>query len=91
MKNTVLRRSLPEYINTVRNLSESRLNVPMESIKDLKAESFRVLKMKNKDQLGQIEKAAINHKIDLLEGRVFRFLIRKTFLDASFFCKFVQK
>ena len=72
MKNTILKRSLPEYLAAVRNLSKSRLNVPMESVKDLKSELFRVthLSQKNKETVGAIEKAAISHKLDLLEGRL---------------------
>jgi len=69
MKNTILKRSLPEYIAAIRNLSESRLNVPMEAIKDLKAELFRV-RQKTRESSQPLEKAAIRHKIDLLEVRL---------------------
>jgi hypothetical protein len=71
MKHTILHRSRPAYLRAIRDLSNSRLNVPMKAIRELKAECFRVnqLQKKNKEA-GAIEKAAVSHKLGLIEGRL---------------------
>ena len=70
MKNKIQKRSIYKFLKAIRNLSQTRLKVPKEAIKNLQAELERLKPLIMSTDIKPIQKAAVNHKISQLDGRL---------------------
>ena len=70
MKNRIQKRSIYKFLKAIRNLSQTRLKVPKEAIKNLQAELERLKPLIMANDMKPIQKAAVNHKVSQLDGRL---------------------